>query len=54
MPSFGLNFVSLLFQLEGNETTLNIMDHRRRLLNIPIQCYGEEYVERYVDRFGTC
>lgn len=53
MPNLGSDFVSLLFQLEGNGTTLNVLDHRRRLLNIPTQRNGEEYVKRYVNRFSS-
>jgi len=54
MPGLGLNFFRVLFRSDGAVPKTNILRGKQRLLNIPILSYGEEYVKRYANRFGTC
>lgn len=53
MPVVGLGFSVFLFQKNKGSSALGVLGHKHRLLNIPIQNYGEEYVKRYVNRFGS-
>ncbi len=55
MPGLGLIFFGMSFQSDGSVPREGILYRReQKLLNIPTQNYGEEYVKRYVDRFSSC
>lgn len=56
MPVLELNFFRMLFGSSGAARTILRADashYKQRLLNIPAQSYGEEYVKRYAHRFGA-
>ena len=58
MPGLRLNFLGILFRSDRNVPREGVLYHEQKLeqklLNIPAQNYGEEYVKRYVDRFSSC
>ncbi len=57
MPVWKLNFFRILFRSDGAARAIPKADdprYKQRLLNIPTQNYGEEYVKRYAHRFGAC
>lgn len=54
MPVVELGFSVFLFQRNRRLSALDILGRKHGLLNVPIQDYGEEYVKRYADRFGSC
>ncbi len=57
MPVLELNFFRILFRSGEAARAIPRADdssYKQRLLNIPTQSYGEEYVKRYAYRFGAC
>lgn len=57
MPVLELKIFRILFRSgEAARAVPKAGDSRynQRLLNIPTQSYGEEYVKRYAHRFGAC
>lgn len=55
MPGLRLDFFWILFRSDRNVPGGSILYHRKwKLLNIPAQSYGEEYVKRHVDRLSSC
>ena len=54
MPVVKLDLSVFLFQQNRRLSALGILGREHGLLNVPIQDYGEEYVKRYVNRFGSC
>lgn len=53
MPILGLEFSVVLLRRNKDFSTRNVLGYDQRLLNIPIQGYGEEYVKRYVNRLSS-
>ena len=54
MPVVELNFSVFLFQQNRRLSASGVLGRKHRLLNVPIQSYGEEYVKGYADRFSSC
>ncbi len=54
MPVVELGFSVFLFQRNRELSALNVLGREHRLLNVPIQNYGEEYVKGYANRFCSC
>ncbi len=54
MPVVEFGFSVFLFQQNRELLALDVLCHEHRLLNIPIQDYGEEYVKGYANRFSSC
>ncbi len=56
MPGLEVNFFRILFRSDGiaqSVPTTNNLYYKQKLLNIPTHSHGEEYVKKYVDRFGA-